>query len=118
MKLALSFGWIGLGQKPRTADECNDEFNKVYNNLKKINHYLELSLSGIQNLKKTYNSDIVTDSKLDIILNNTELYNDKITKKINVVNNINIFLQCFYTHYWMSRTWRFNPLLQLSRRRL
>ena len=73
--------------------EDNDEFNKVYNNLKKINHYLELSLSGIQNLKKTYNSDIVTDSKLDIILNNTELYNDKITKKINGINNIKVSIK-------------------------
>jgi hypothetical protein len=70
-------------------EEDNDEFNKVLNNLKKINHYLELSLGGINNLKKTYNSDIVTDSKLDIIINNTELYIDKINKKINSINKDN-----------------------------
>jgi hypothetical protein len=69
-------------------EEDNDEFIKAYNNLKKINHYLELSLGGINNLKKTYNSDIVTDSKLDIIINNTELYIDKITKKINIISNL------------------------------
>jgi len=70
-------------------EEDNDEFNKVLNNLKKINNYLELSLGGINNLKKTYNSDIVTDSKLDIIINNTELYIDKINKKINSINKDN-----------------------------
>lgn len=66
-------------------EDDNDEFYKVYNNLKKINHYLEISLNGIQNLKKTYNSDIVTDSKLDIIINNTDSYITKITKKINAI---------------------------------
>jgi hypothetical protein len=70
-------------------EEDNDEFNKVVNNLNKINHYLELSLSGLANLKKTYNSDIVTDSKLDIIINNTEIYIGKITKKLNTINSVN-----------------------------
>ncbi len=65
-------------------EDC-DEFNKVYNNLQKINYYLELSLKGINNLKKTYNADIVTDSKLDIVINNTELYINKISKKINII---------------------------------
>jgi hypothetical protein len=44
-----------------------------------------LSLTGIKNLKKTYNADIVTDSKLDIIITNTELYILKISKKIHTV---------------------------------
>lgn len=65
----------------------NDEFNKSFNNLQKIHDYLELSLIGIKNLKKTYNSDIVTDSKLDIIITNSELYISKISKKINIIKS-------------------------------
>lgn len=65
----------------------NDEFNKVFNNLQKIHDYLDLSLIGIKNLKKTYNSDIVTDSKLDIIIANSELYISKISKKINIIKD-------------------------------
>lgn len=68
--------------------EDNDEFMKVFNNLQKINQYLEASLIGINNLKKTYNSDILTDSKLDIIINNTEQYITKISKKILYYNNL------------------------------
>ena len=44
---------------------------------------------GLANLKKTYNSDIVTDSKLDIIINNTEIYIGKITKKLNTILDTN-----------------------------
>lgn len=66
----------------------NDDFNKSFSNLNKINHYLGLSISGVNNLKKTYHGDIVTDSKLDIIINNCEMYIEKIKKKINTINSI------------------------------
>jgi hypothetical protein len=71
----------------------NDEFNKSFSNLNKINHYLELSISGIHNLKKTYHGDIVTDSKLDIIINNCEMYMEKIKKKINNINIISCLIK-------------------------
>ena len=64
----------------------NEEFFKIYNNLDKLNYYLENSSTGIKNLKKTYSTDIVTDSKLDIIINNINLYTHKISKKINMIN--------------------------------
>lgn len=67
--------------------EENDDFNKVFNNLTKIKHYLILSIDGINNLKKTYHGDIVTDSKLDIIITNCELYIDKISKKLLIIEN-------------------------------
>ena len=67
--------------------EDNDDFNKVYTNLTKIKHYLFLSVDGINNLKKTYHGDIVTDSKLDIIINNCELYIEKIGIKLTNINN-------------------------------
>ncbi len=66
----------------------NDDFNKAFSNLTKINHYLDLSITGIHNLKKTYHGDIVTDSKLDIIINNCELYMEKIKKKIKNIDLI------------------------------
>ena len=68
--------------------EDNDDFIKVFTNLIKINKYLESSLTGINNLKKTYNSDVLTDSKLDILINNTEQYITKISKKILYYNNL------------------------------
>jgi hypothetical protein len=82
----LNSQYLNNDQLYNYIEEDNDEFNKVINNLSKINHYLELSLSGLNNLKKTYNTDIVTDSKLDIIINNTEIYNNKITKKLNSIS--------------------------------
>ncbi len=66
----------------------NDDYNKALSNLNKLKHYLEISTTGISNLKKTYHGDIVTDSKLDIIINNCEVYIEKINKKINQINNI------------------------------
>ena len=65
----------------------NDDFNKIFSHLNKILEYLILSIGGIQNLKKTYHSDIVTDSKLDIIINNSEMYIEKIKKKIKIINS-------------------------------
>lgn len=67
--------------------EDNDEYNKVFSNLSKLKHYLLLSIDGINNLKKTYHGDIVTDSKLEIIINNCELYINKIGKKLSIICN-------------------------------
>lgn len=47
------------------------------NILSNLNNYIEKSLIGIQNLKKTYSSDVVITSKLDIIIDNIKLYNTK-----------------------------------------
>ena len=44
--------------------------------------YLKKSITGLENLRHTYASDIVMNSKLDIILDNVKLYSDKIEKKI------------------------------------
>ena len=60
--------------------------------LKKLNFYLKASLEGLENLRKTYNYDIVTNSKLEIIINNIDSYLLKIDKKIENIekmNNIN-----------------------------
>lgn len=51
--------------------------------LKTLMLYLKRSISGIDNLRETYASDIVMSSKLDIILDNIRLYSDKLEKKIN-----------------------------------
>lgn len=69
----------------------DDEFFKTFNNFKKLSHYLELSLVGLNNLKQTYNDDIVIDSKIDLMINNTELYSQKINKKItNIEKKYNL----------------------------
>lgn len=51
--------------------------------LKTLMLYLKRSIAGIENLKETYNCDIVMSSKLEIILDNIRLYSDKLEKKIN-----------------------------------
>ena len=66
----------------------NENFINIYNNLVEINHYLKLSLIGLENLKKTYISDVVTISKLDIIINDAETYIKKIQKKLDNINEI------------------------------
>lgn len=69
----------------------SDDFIKTFTNLKKLNFYLKSSLEGLENLRKTYNYDIVTDSKLEIIINNIDSYLLKIEKKIeNIEKNTNI----------------------------
>jgi hypothetical protein len=73
-------------QSNNNIDINNDDFIKVYSNLTKINYYLHLSLDGLNNLKTTYHEDIVSDSKLEIIINNVESYLSKIKKKIDLIN--------------------------------
>jgi hypothetical protein len=50
---------------------------------KSLEVYMRKSLNGLENLKETYSSDIVTTSKLDIILDNVRLYISKIGVKKN-----------------------------------
>jgi len=57
----------------------NDEMKA--HNLKTLLSYLRKSIFGLENLKETYNGDIVTSSKLDIILDNVRLYVSKLEKK-------------------------------------
>lgn len=52
-------------------------------NLKTLLIYLRKSMSGLENLRETYSSDIVMTSKLDIILDNVRLYVSRLEKKIN-----------------------------------
>jgi hypothetical protein len=66
----------------------NENFINIYNNLVELNHYLKLSLTGLENLKKTYISDVVTISKLDIIINDAETHIKKIQKKLDSLNDI------------------------------
>lgn len=83
----LNSQYLNLDNIMNYIQDDNDEFNKVFTNLTKLKHYLALSIDGIHNLKKTYHGDIVTDSKLDIIINNCELYINKISKKLSIINN-------------------------------
>ena len=79
-------------QISNNLDIENDDFIKTFTNLKKLNFYLKASLEGLENLRKTYNYDIVTNSKLEIIINNIDNYLLKIDKKIENIekmNNIN-----------------------------
>lgn len=73
-------------------DKENDDFIKVFTNLKKIYFYLDSSLEGLNNLRKTYQTDIVSDSKIEIIINNIDIYLTKMKKKIEIIeltkNNI------------------------------
>lgn len=73
-------------QLNNNLDTENDDFIKTFTNLKKINFYLKSSLEGLNNLRKTYNYDIVTDSKLEIIINNIEVYLIKMDKKIENID--------------------------------
>jgi hypothetical protein len=66
----------------------NDNFITIYNNLVELSHYLKLSITGLDNLKKTYISDVVTVSKLDIIINDIEAHIKKINKKLDYINDI------------------------------
>ena len=70
------------------CDIENENFVNIHNNLIELNHYLKLSLIGLENLKKTYISDVVTISKLDIIINDAEMYIKKIQKKIDSINDL------------------------------
>jgi len=64
------------------CDFEDENFQSVYNNMVEINHYIKRSVNGLENLKKTYISDVVTVSKINIIINNIEIYIVKISKKI------------------------------------
>ena len=66
----------------------NDDFLKIYTNLMEMNHYICLSIGGLNNLKKTYISDILTSSKIDIIINSIENFIKKINKKLEHIDNI------------------------------
>ena len=67
-------------------DKCKIEMlrkgEKDYS-LKTLLIYLRKSISGLENLRETYSSDIVMTSKLDIILDNVRLYVNRLEKKID-----------------------------------
>lgn len=70
------------------CDLENENFIQIYNSLLEYKHYMTLSIHGLNNLKQTYSSDIVTISKIDIIIGTVELYIKKINKKIENIDNI------------------------------
>lgn len=51
--------------------------------LKTLGIYLQKSLSGVENLKQTYQTDVVITSKMDIIMDSIRQYAKKIDKYIN-----------------------------------
>lgn len=74
----------------KTISNLNNFYNNVFsyidnsengNNLNTLLVYLRKSITGLENLKETYNGDIVTTSKLDIILDNVRSYVSKLEKK-------------------------------------
>ncbi len=70
------------------CDLTNENFLKVYNELMEIQHYITLSINGLNNLKRTYNSDVLTSSKIDIIISNVEFNIKKINKKLEYIDSI------------------------------
>jgi hypothetical protein len=66
----------------------NTNFLKVYSELIEINHYIKLSINGLENLKQTYISDILSSSKIDIIITSVESYIKKINKKLEHIDSI------------------------------
>lgn len=70
------------------CDLENENFIKIYNELYNINHSLTLSIHGLENLKKTYISDILASAKLDVIINDIESYIKKINKKLEHIDSI------------------------------
>lgn len=65
------------------CDAENEQFHHVCTELKEIKHYISLSINGLENLKQTYASDILTVSKIDIIISSIESNIGKISNKIN-----------------------------------
>ena len=66
----------------------NTNFLKVYSELMEMNHYIKLSINGLENLKQTYISDILSSSKIDIIITSVENNIKKINKKLEHIDSI------------------------------
>lgn len=64
-------------------NHVNTEDEMKVHNMRTLLTYLRKSILGLENLKETYGGDIVTSSKLDIILGNVKLYVSKLEKKYN-----------------------------------
>ena len=69
-------------------DDKNDEYLQETNTniLINLNHYLKLSLFGINNLIQTYINDEVVKSRIELLIKNIELKNRKITELLVVKN--------------------------------
>jgi hypothetical protein len=65
------------------CDHENENYTNAYNNLKEINQYIKASIHGLENLKQTYLPDIVTISKIDIIISKIQTYIERIEKKLD-----------------------------------
>ena len=70
----------------KQCDHQDENYTSTYNSLKEINQYIKASINGLENLKKTYSRDIVTISKIDIIISKIQSYIKKIEKKIDNQN--------------------------------
>ena len=67
----------------------NKEFYLIEDNTKilmDLNHNLKLSLTGINNLIQTYMYDEVIKSRFEILINNIDLKNRKISELLTVKN--------------------------------
>ena len=61
---------------------CETNTNILIN----LNHYLKLSLGGINNLIQTYINDEVIKSRIELLINDIELKNRKISELLIVKN--------------------------------
>lgn len=62
----------------------DENYELTLNNLTELYEYSKKSIIGLENLKKTYSDDIVTSSKLDIIIGKLNSYIKKIDTKITI----------------------------------
>lgn len=70
----------------KECDHQNENYINALNSLKEINTYIKSSINGLENLKETYINDIVTISKLDIIISKIETYVNRIDTKLDLLN--------------------------------
>lgn len=67
---------------------CNiehEQFNIICNELIEIKHFISISINGLNNMKETYSDDILTISKLDIIISSIKTNINKIKNKLDSV---------------------------------
>jgi hypothetical protein len=81
--------FVFRNSRNKTINNLNNFYNNVFSyidnssdreqhTLRTLHTYLYRSINGLENLKETYSGDIVTSSRLDIILDNVRLYSSKL----------------------------------------
>jgi len=69
------------------SEKIDDEYMRQYELLEVIYDDLKASINGLVNLKRTYSSDTITTSKLDLIMIKIKNHITSLEKKIFVGNN-------------------------------